>query len=138
MKIIKTFPPNWPEIAKHFPVKGKQGILYAYGNILYNPSGVEVSPWILRHEEVHGRRQLGEEGDERMSVKRWWDEYIAYEDFRYKEELLAHQREWQSYVEQMGDVNGYYLDAIAKRLSSPLYGRMVTFEQARKAIQEQQ
>lgn len=137
MKVIKAFPPNWIEIAKVFPVKGKQGILYAYGDRLYNPSGVTVTPWIMAHEEVHGRRQLGEEGDETMDVVRWWDNYLAYEDFRFNEELLAHQAEYKTYRIMNGArLTNSYLDLMAKRLSSPLYGSMVSYEEALRRIKE--
>lgn len=132
MKVIRAFPPNWPEIAKHFPVKGKQGILYAYGDRLYNPSGVQVTPWIMAHEMEHGRRQE----DEGQSVRRWWDEYLNYPDFRLKEEVYAHHKEWESYRQTftLEKNQNSYLAMMAKRLSSPLYDLGITLEDAARRI----
>lgn len=132
MRVIKAYPPNFAALAKHFPIKGKQGILYAFGDTLYNPSGVKVTPWIMAHEEVHGMRQQ----DEGMFLDRWWDEYISYPDFRLKEELLAHQAEmrmFQAHNSGFG-VWVHYLNNIATRLSSPLYGSLLSFEEAKRRI----
>lgn len=132
MKVIKAFPPNFVQLSKHFPIKGKPGILYAYGDVLYNPSGVKVTPWIMAHEEVHGMRQQ----DEGMSLGEWWDSYINYDDFRLKEELLAHRAEWQTYKSVHDWSSGYYLDTISTRLSSPLYGSLLSFEEAKRRISD--
>lgn len=128
MKIIKGFPPNWPDIAKAFPqIKGRQGILYAFGDVLYNPSGIIVPPWLVKHEEVHSERQQ----DEGMSPLRWWDNYLYYDDFRLREEILAHQAEWKSYS---GPYRDRYLGQMAERLSGPLYRNLIGYEQAVKEI----
>lgn len=137
MRVIKAYPPNFSTLAKAFPIKGRPGILYAYGDTLYNPSGVKVTPWIMAHEEVHGMRQE----DEGMSLDRWWDEYINYPDFRLKEELLAHQAEWKSFkAEHVYDPGVFrvlgYLDTISTRLSSPLYGSLLSFEEAKRKISD--
>jgi hypothetical protein len=127
MKIIKAFPPNWNELAKHFPIKGKRGIVYAYGDTLYNPSGIIIPPWIIKHEYVHMERQQ----DEGMNPVNWWDEYIQYLDFRLKEEILAHQAEWQAYS---GPYRDHYLGSMAERLSGPLYDYMIDYNSAVKEI----
>lgn len=129
MKVIKAYPPNFATLAKAFPIKGRPGILYAFGDKLYNPSGVKVTPWIMAHEMVHGERQQ----DEGMYLEKWWDEYINYPDFRLKEELLAHRAEWKEYQKYV-TAGGTYLDAISTRLSSPLYGSLLSFEEAKRRI----
>jgi len=127
MRSIKAYPPNWTELTKHFPIKGKQGVLYAWGDIIYNPSGIIIPPWVERHEEVHGDRQR----DEGMSIERWWDEYVNYNDFRLKEEILAHRVEWQKFS---GPYRDHYLGYMGERLSGPLYGNLITYEEAIKEI----
>lgn len=139
MKIIKAFPPNYAAIAQRFPVKGKQGILYAWGNRIYNPSGIDVLPWILAHESVHGQRQCmifdyGVEID--TAVKAWWKRYLAEPVFRLDEEIAAHRAEWTVYsANRSGKVERqWYLDMMVARLSGPLYDNMITPSAARKEI----
>lgn len=133
MKIIRAYPPNFGAIKKAFPyVAGRPGILYAWGDRIYNPTGVSIVPWVRDHEQVHGESQmrLG------SSVKSWWDLYLHDPQFRLQEEILAHQQEWQTYQKTKGTTWGEdYLYLIAKRLSSPLYGSMTTYDEAVKAIQ---
>jgi hypothetical protein len=125
MKVIRAYPPNFSELAKVFPIKGKPGILYAWGDRLYNPSGVKVTPWILAHEETHGSQQM------HFGLDEWWWNYINKADFRRIEEVLAHRYEWLAYSGPDPDA---YLDMMSKRLSSPLYGRLLTYDAARRAI----
>lgn len=134
MKVIKAFPPNFAQIASVFPVKGMQGIIYAYGDRIYNPSGVNMEPWIVAHEEVHGGQQASGEGYE---PAKWWDHYIADPEFRLAQELPAHRAEWQEYLRVLGFTMASRekaLERMAIRLSSPLYGSMVTKEWAEQAI----
>lgn len=141
MKVIRAYPPNFSQIAKVFPVKGRPGILYAYGDRIYNPSGVEITPWIMAHEEVHGNRQLGVTVHTNSSLEDWWCHYLTDPKFRLNEELLAHQAEWRSYTHVMqatgeGTKEGY-LALIAGRLASPLYGSLVTKAEAARLILEE-
>lgn len=130
MKVLKAYPPNYPQMTRHFPqIKGKPGILFAYGDTIYNPSNVPLQPWIIAHEEVHGLRQVSD-------TLAWWDKYLVDAKFRYDEELLAHREEYRVFVERMGDPQGYYLDLVAKRLSSQLYGSIVSYDEAKRKIQE--
>lgn len=135
MKVIRAFPPNFSAIAKVFPIKGKPGILYAWGDTIYNPSDVKVTPWIRDHEEVHGKRQMSI-GFLYSGTERWWTNYLVSPQFRLEEELLAHQAEYRSYVEHNSGGYGSYLDTVAHRLSSALYGNLITFHGARELIED--
>lgn len=141
MKVIKAYPPNFSAIAKVFPVKGKKGILYAWGDRIYNPDGVKVEQWLLDHEAVHGQRQLmgivRHEYD--GPVEAWWDMYLREPIFRLEEEILAHRAEWLSYVHHHNVPlalweASQYLTSMAMRLSSPLYGSMISYDKAREVI----
>lgn len=125
MKVIKAYPPNFSLLAKAFPIKGKPGILYAFGDKLYNPSGMKVTPWIMAHELVHGVRQ------NELGLEHWWHSYINSAIFRYDEEILAHRAEWRAYT---GPDASNYLTLISERLASPLYGRLLSVAEAREAI----
>lgn len=146
MKIIKAYPPNYVQIRTAFPqVVGRQGILYAWGDRIYNPSGVNLPWWLKEHEEVHGSRQshvfhpqntaLGTEW-ENDAIRTWWDKYITDPNFRLWEEILAHRAEWEVYSSLYVNraQQKTYLASMAERLSGPLYNNMIGLAEAVKEI----
>lgn len=123
-------PPNFDKIRKVFPLSIAPGVVFSYGDKIFVNSKNELPPEILAHERVHCERQLA------MGVEAWWDQYLVDPQFRYKEELLAHQVEYTF-------LRGLYpgqarkksiLKHVAGKLSSRLYGPMVSLEQAKKAL----
>lgn len=133
MRIIKAYPPIWSKIAKRFPyIKGRQGILYAWGDRLFNPSGIKVGPEVIAHEEVHGTRQLELDWKSRDPILGWWQKYLADDAFRLDEEVRAHHAEWA--VLSVAGAGWDTLEALARRLSSPLYGNMIGIEAAKMEI----
>lgn len=146
MKIIKAFPPIYAELTRHFPIKGVSGILYAWGDRIYNPSGVTVPEWLMAHETVHGERQshvfhptnpaLGTEW-EKDAILTWWQRYIHDHFFRLNEEVPAHQKEWEviNAMKIPGDTKERYLLNMANRLSGPLYNHLVGHGEALDLIQ---
>lgn len=127
MLIEKSYPPNIDAIDKKFHVKNKPNILYTFGPIIYNPSDVIIPHWLVAHEEVHWERQMN------TSPEAWWQNYIDDDDYRYNEELLAHQREYQVFTTYAKSRNERRLGlkGMAKRLSSDIYGNCVDFETAK-------
>lgn len=139
MKILKAFPPNYAALAEHFPIKGRQGILYAWGDRLYNPSGIKLLPWLMAHEQTHMDRQLGHylcHIAGYTPVENWWIRYVQNPKFRLNEEILAHRAEWQSFLQHTENKaqQQQYLNQIAARLSSPLYGSLLTLSEATREI----
>jgi len=128
MKIITAYPPNFTKIARAFPVKGKPGILYSWGDRIYNPSGISIPPWLIAHEEIHGQQQ------ETPGVERWWDNYLDDTQFRLEQEVEAHRREYQWIADPEHHLEPHvqerYLFQMAERLASPLYGYLVTLDHA--------
>jgi len=118
MKILTTFPPNYREISTAFGVRGR-GVIFCYGDTIYNPMRVEVGPELIAHESVHSGRQNG-------SPEVWWRRYIADPQFRLDEEIPAHRAEYL--------VSGR-LEDIARRLASPLYGSLISIERAIKVLE---
>jgi len=138
MKIITAYPPNFSVLAKRFPIKGKQGILYAWGDRIYNPSGITIPPWLKAHEGVHGERQGGmcDMGLCWTTPAVWWDLYIHDAEFRLREEVLAHRVEWEAYPREVSIENHQkYLDQMAERLSGPIYGDLISKREAIEMIQ---
>jgi hypothetical protein len=116
MSIIVARPPNFDLIVKAFPNATNSGVIFAHGDDIYNPSGVEIPAALLAHEAVHGRRQLG-------CPDSWWEAYIHDPEFRYVEELYAHVAEFKAQASRSMDRNlrAKLLQSTAQRLVAPLY-----------------
>lgn len=114
-----------------FHIRGRRGVIWTVGPRLYNPDNIYIDPPLRAHEEVHSRRQIAS-GD----VEGWWRDYLADKEFRFCEELLAHQEEWRVVRDtvprrqQRRQALGY----ITTRLSSSLYGNLVTKTEAKRLI----
>jgi hypothetical protein len=122
LKIEIAKPPNYDEILKVFPKAGDYGVIFAYGDTIFNPSGVEISPPLMAHEEVHGRRQRGGICDPDVEpVRIWWGEYLADPEFRYREEILAHAAEFRVQMPRDRNLRAQLAINTARRLIAPLY-----------------
>jgi hypothetical protein len=133
VKILVDFPPNIAEIEALVPdVRERKGVLFAYGDAVYNPSGVAIPTWLVKHEEVHLKQQAEFTPD----PARWWEMYLADGGFRLQEELPAHQAEWKEFCrhEKRREARARYLTYISERLAGPLYGRLITVAGARAKI----
>ena len=129
MKIVHAYPPNMIEIKAKFPTADRAGVMFCYGKKIYVPDGTDVPESLIAHEEVHSERQG-------WSPASWWEKYLEDAKFRYNEELLAHIAEFEWYRNQSRKTRQLALKVIAKRLASPLYGRMVSLEKAKASIKE--
>jgi len=134
VRVVKAFPPNITEIRKHFPISGRE--MFCWGDLIYNPSGEAIPEWLIVHERVRRFQQHYHEG----GIEGWWKEYLDSKDFRFEVELEAHVAEFNSYSQS--DHNRHqrraYLALISKRLSSNLYGGMVSKKTAQKLIRANQ
>lgn len=145
MKIIKAYPPNYKQIRAAFPVKGVPGILYAFGDRIYNPSGANVGTHLIEHEKVHHAQQTNVviNPPSALTLERqalaWWHQYIHDPAFRLAQEIPAHRAEWKELkaIAPMGENRELYLYLMAKRLSGPLYGNLISLAEAIKTIEEQ-
>jgi hypothetical protein len=116
--IIAARPPNFDAILKAFPDADKPGVIFAYGDDIFNPGGHEIPSALLAHERVHCSRQQAPQGAER-----WWYLYITDAEFRYREEVLAHIAEFLDQNQRCRDRNdrARLLQSMARRLIAPLY-----------------
>jgi hypothetical protein len=128
MRIVKAYPPNYPAIARAF--NPGPGVVFAYGHVIFAPHGRVLSREIVAHEEVHGERQL------RLGVEDWWARYIASPEFRFLEELLAHQAEYQALAATSGSParRARTLQGVATKLAAPLYGSLCSIAEAKRLI----
>jgi hypothetical protein len=129
LKIEIAVPPNYSEILGVFPHIADQAILFAYGDIIYNPKGVFVPEELVAHEAVHGARQGTE-------VTAWWDSYLESPEFRLLEEIPAHRAEYNAFCKAVKDRNkrARYAHAVASRLSGKLYSLDIKYKDALKCL----
>lgn len=128
-------PPIWREVVAKFRID-PDAVFYAWGNTIYNPGRLKLTPSLIAHEGVHGLRQLG------MGVEAWWRRYLDDDGFRLNEEIPAHRAEWFRFerdskmpgVPNPRTQRRWELKQIAKRLSGPMYGGMVTYAEAKRLI----
>ena len=114
-KIVVAYPPNIEQITAAFPDATKPGVIFAYGDTIYNPGGQLIVPPLLMHERVHCERQVVPEG--------WWELYIRDPEYRYREEMYAHVAEFREQAKYYPDRNlrTRILHQTAQRLIAPLY-----------------
>jgi hypothetical protein len=111
-------PPNFEQILAKFPSADKPGVIFAYGEDIYNPSGKPIPHFILAHEYRHCARQW------QADPEAWWEKYLTDDEFRYGEELIAHVEEYLAQARVTKDRNerARLEMRTAARLIAPLYG----------------
>lgn len=129
--IVKDYPPNFGVILQVFPNSKKPGVIFTYGDKVYNPSNVSMSPALLAHEAVHVRQQ-SRDGE---TPEAWWLLYLNSPEFRYEQELEAHRVELAVYKKTNNrHFSRKYAKDIAVRLAGPLYGNGIKTKEAHNAI----
>lgn len=135
MNVVVAKPPLFEEIAAAFPiVREHKGVIYAWCDRIYNPDGIKISDELIMHERVHMDRQGS-------AVELWWRLYISDPEFRLREEIPAHVVEYREFCRnhstaEWARARRMYLHNAARRLSSPIYGSMITYDRARTAIKK--
>lgn len=132
MKIIRAYPPNIDAIDAVFHIRKVKGVIFTFGDTIYNPDGGDVSPELRAHEGVHFSRQT----NEIAKIEAWWQRYLVDPEFRYNEEAPAHRAEYKAYCALHRDYNqrARFLHHVADRLAGPLYGGLVKPSEARRFI----
>lgn len=125
MNIVKGLPPNYDAISKRFKFSsmeaGRFKPVFAYGDILYNPLGSNISIDLMVHEETHKMQQERVGGPER-----WWEFYLDSDTFRLEQELEAYQAQYQSIcLHASRNERRFELNRMANDLSSALYGNII-------------
>lgn len=129
MKIVIGYPPLIDEIDAAFGSRKVRGVLYCWGDTIFNPDNYPVPPDLIAHETVHSRQQG-------KDIEGWWRRYIAEPEFRLAQELEAHRVEYAFMFAKFPNPakRRANLSRIAVRLCSPLYGKLLTLSEAKRAI----
>ena len=133
MRVKHKFPPNYEEIIKHLPwVAEMPHAIFTYETTIYVPSGNEISKDLEAHEWIHSLQQKD------MGVKKWWNQYYIDSSFRLSQETEAYRNQYQYGV---ANYNRHYrrqlLKKISDDLSGPLYGSLITKEEAKELIMQE-
>jgi len=129
VKLVKDFPPNFDKINAAFDLRGRKGIFYCYGDIIYSPHSHIIPPELEMHEQVHSTQQGAD-------IEGWWDQYIENPAFRLAQEIPAHREEWR-YLFNHGNRNQRRraLKTTVRRLSNGFYGNIITPREAKRVLQ---
>lgn len=131
MKVINSRPPNYAKIIKAFPYAIGRGVIFCYGGVIYSPFTAHVSKQLHAHERVHVAQQ------EEYGTEAWWDYYIESIPFRLEQEIPAHRAEYQYATDGASrHERRAQLSQIAKRMALPLYGPMITYNEAKIQIKK--
>lgn len=131
MKIVVDYPPMHEDIRKAFDVVGK-GVIYCWGETIYNPTDIIVTKELMAHECCHSLQQ----GTIESGIINWWKKYILDPEFRFEMELPAHAAEYNRFCADNKDreKRARFLQHVANKLAAPLYGNLVTHRQAIREI----
>lgn len=103
--------------------------VFTYGDKLYNPTGLEISPDLMAHEEVHSKQQAI------LGVEQWWALYLKDDAFRLTEEVEAYREQYRYAKENYNrELRREVLAHIVRNLASRLYGNIVNKQIAKELI----
>lgn len=126
LKISNEFPPNYRDIVM---LLGEcKDAIYCYGDTIYNPYKRDITPDIEIHEQVHSKQQ----GD---NPDMWYNKYLTSGDFRLSQEIEAYGEQYH-FVKGLlpAKLREWAKDNMAKALSSPAYGNLLSYREAEQAI----
>lgn len=127
MKVVMNYPPNIEEIKKAVTVN--RYTVFTYGDTLYAPFSSQISDHLMVHEETHMKQQTNPE--------EWWARYLKDVRFRAEQELEAYHNQYEYFKSRVPDFmkRMAFLMRLAEDLASPMYGSIMSFEEAKKAIE---
>jgi len=127
-EVVVDWPPNINEIRAVLPVTEKN--IFAYDNKIFNPGGGHVGLELHAHEMVHFKQQAA------IGVEAWWASFLSDEHFRLAQEIPAHKAEYRTFCKYNRDRNDQarMLRTLGQRLSAPMYGGIITTNEAMKRI----
>ena len=130
MQIKHEKPPIYDAIIAN-KMRPHNGIVYTYGNTIYNPSGLNLPQYIIEHEETHSIQQ----GD---NPDAWWKRYLKDKYFRIEQEIEAYINQYVFMCQMYKDRNqrDRILRQLAGILSGPVYGNIISESKAYWTIRD--
>lgn len=129
MKMSHEKPAIYPIVKFFFPAAEWGNVIITWGDTVYCAKALPQP--LLEHEALHTEQQLRS----KLFGIYWWIRYIASARFRLSQEIPAHRLEYRAAIRGNGTrQQARYLDVIAGRLAGPLYGNLMTLQQAKREI----
>lgn len=128
----KQKPPQWilDAVKEKWGVEWKSTVIFTYNGVISSSTG-KMTRDLVAHEKTHIQQQkdIG-------SGDIWWKKYLEDDEFRYSQELEAYQNQYRWLLNNEPNKNEVFkfLMHYAQSLSGEMYGSMVTFNEAMKAI----
>lgn len=104
-----------------FPLILDDKTIMVWGDTIYTEYA--LPPHLLEHEKVHIRQQK-----DKLRGLIWWFRFTVSKKFRLEQEIEAFKVQYKT----LGGKDSLY--NIAMHLSGPLYGNMISFDEATKRI----
>jgi len=122
-------PPNYDQFRQFFPGFEEFKPVFCYGSTIYNPFDQEITPDLVHHEEVHSKQQG-------KNPEFWYSRYFREPHFRLDQEVEAYRAQYAFVNKRVVDreLKAWFLNRLASSLSSPLYGNLVSHQEAWKLI----
>lgn len=129
-QIVKDKPPIWDAVKANFDFDPERTI-FSWGDIIYNPGGIEVDKFLEAHEGVHQMQQ-----EQIGGPHPWWDRYIKDPAFRAKQEAEAYGVQYALFCRTYSDrtVRARYLNSLVHDLSGGMYKLSMLPAEAKLAI----
>jgi hypothetical protein len=137
MKITNDKPPIWASIKTLFDFNERTTI-FTYGDTIYNPAGVRITPDLIAHESIHEVQQSAMNIFGLWGAARWWKKYLHNPQFRFDQELEAYRAQYKFVKARIQESNklSTYLINLAYALSGSMYGNVCGFGEAMRRIKE--
>jgi len=131
MKILNELPPIWDQIVAGGLSPDTSNVIFTYGDTIYNPGAQPIPDYLIHHEETHSIQQ-GANPDA------WWERYMEDHLFRIDQEADAYGRQYKFLCQKIKDRNQRHrlLYDIARSLSGPTYGNVITHADAMTMIRQ--
>ncbi len=113
-------------------VNWEKGTVFTYGTDIYTK--YELDKPLFSHEFMHVCQQMSFEG----GPEAWWKAYFESDDFRLNQELECYQIQYHESKKFIKDKNQLfrYLRQLAILLSGPMYGNLLSTDEAMKLIKQ--
>lgn len=127
MKIVNAYPPNYDAILLH--VSPDKTTTFCYGDTIYNPHNVPITPDLEVHEEVHQKQQG-------KNPEIWWYRYLKDSDFRLSQELEAYGEQYAFVKRHVKEPKllDWFKEQAAFALSGSVYGNLLSYGQAESKL----
>lgn len=129
MKIVEQYPPNYIQILEAFPNLEEHKPIFTYGDNIFNPFKVNITPDLEAHEAVHIKQQG-------TFPEIWWNDYINNPEFRLQQEIEAYgtQLIFLESIITDSKLMEWFWDKITSAISGELYGNMLNYGQAKSKL----